>query len=155
MHMNKIQFLSLACLSVAGLALAGAAHAQSTGNCPTLAADSGLTWKQLDGPGFTFCKALRDADGSEAFAVTISEDSPFKPRRGDRAEQASIDGQNVYWYRSEVAAAPNVLVRETLLELEQDRVAHISMHAGSQEQLAELLRQVDAIRFQEKRLSSN
>lgn len=153
--MNKIQFLSLACLSLAGLTLVGTVYAQSPDNCPTLAADSGLTWKQLDGPGFTFCKALRDADGSEAFAVTISEDSPFKPRRGNRVEQASIDGHDVYWYRSEVAAAPNVLVRETLLELEQDRVAHISLQAGSQEQLADLLRQVGAIRFQEKRLSSN
>jgi len=153
--MNKTQFLSLACLSLAGLALAGAVNAQTPDNCPTLAADGGLSWKQLDGPGFTFCKALRDSDGSEAFAVTISEDSPFKPRRGDRAEQASIDGHDVYWYRSEVAAAPDALVRETLLELEQDRVAHISLQAGSQEQLADLLRQVGAIRFQEKRLSSN
>jgi hypothetical protein len=153
--MNQIRFLSLACLSLAGLALAGVVQAQSAGNCPTLAPDSGLSWKQLDGPGFTFCKALHAADGSEAFAVTISGDSPFRPRRADRAEQAMIDGHDVYWYRSELAAAPNMLVRETLLELERDRVAHISLQAGSPEQLAELQKQVGAIRFQEKRLSSN
>jgi hypothetical protein len=47
------------------------------------------------------------------------------------------------------------LVRETLVELDQDRVAHISLQARSQEQLAELLTQVGAVRFQEKRLSSN
>lgn len=119
-----------------------------------LAADSGLAWKQLDGPGFTFCRALR-ADGSEAFAVTISKDSPFKPRRGDRVESASIDGYDVFWYRSEVAANPDALVRETLLELAPDRVAHISLQAASQEQLAESFKQVQGIDFRGKRLSSN
>jgi hypothetical protein len=144
----------LACLAFAGLLLTGTASAQAAGACPLMAADSGLTWTQLDGPGFTFCKAIR-ADGSEAFAVTISGDSPFKPRRGDRVESASIDGHDVFWYRSEVAAKPDTLVRETLLELDRDRVAHISLQAASQEQLADVLRQVQGIAFREKQLTSN
>lgn len=153
--MNQIRNVAAACLALAGLSLAGTLHAQAANGCPDVAAATGLTWTQLDGPGFTFCKAIRGSDGSEAFAVTLSDQSPFRPRRADRAENALIDGHQVHWYRSEVAARPDALVRETLVEIGKNRVAHISLQAGSADQLADVLKQVEGLQFQPARLSSN
>lgn len=130
------------------------AFAQSATACPSLPASDGLRWERLDGPGFVFCKALR-ADGSEAFAVTVSADSPFEPTRRNRAEQASIAGRSGYWYRSEIAAAPNEIARETLVEVDAQHVAHISLRATSEEQKAEAMRQVQGLQFQDALLSSN
>lgn len=130
-----------------------AAPAQSAATCPSLPSDAGLRWEQLAGPGFVFCRALR-ADGSEAFAVTLSSDSPFEPSRRNRAEEGSIGGEGVYWYRSEIAGDPDAIARETLVELGPDRVAHISLRADSETQKAEAMRQVGALRFDDARLSS-
>lgn len=132
------------------------AHAQSAaGACPSLPAGSTLTWSQLDGPGFVFCKALRSDGGSEAFAVTLSKTSPFKPYRGDKAETGSIAGKKVQWYRSEVASRPNELVRETLVEIDGNRVAHITLQASSTEQLASTMQLAEGIDFADARLGSN
>jgi hypothetical protein len=140
---------------LACLLLAGGAFAQSTGDCPSMAADSGMAWEKLDGPGFTYCKAIRNEDGSQAFAVMIGRESPFRPRRGDRAEQAVIDGHGVHWYRGEIAADPDAIVRETLIELDRNHVAHITLRADDEEQKAAAMRQVEALRFQPALLSSN
>lgn len=144
----------LAC-PLACLLLAGTAHAQTAATCPTLADDSGLRWEQLDGPDFTFCKAIRSSDGSQAFAVMLGSESPFRPNRSDRAEDVVIDGHVLRWYRSEVASDPNAIIRETLVELGRDRVAHITLQASSQEQKDEVMRQVEKLRFQAPLLSSN
>ena len=148
--MNLLRFLPLACLLVAG-----AATAQSAGECPTLADGSSLSWKKVDGPGFTFCKAIRDSDAAEILAVTISEQSPFEPRRIDRVEKTTIDGHKGYWYRSEIAMAPDARVRETLLKLDDGRVAHISLRADSDAELANAVKTAEALRFDQTRLSSN
>ena len=145
----------LRCLPVAFLVLAGAAHAQSAGECPLLPAESGMSWKTLVGPDFVFCKAIRDNDQSEAFAVTIAGESPFKPKRVDRAEETTIDGHAGYWYRSEIASAPNAQVRETLVELDDGRVAHISLHADSEAELASVLKEAEALQFRGPQLSIN
>ncbi|MGI8560007.1 MAG: hypothetical protein ACR2J7_00895 [Luteimonas sp.] len=140
---------------LACLLLAGGAFAQSTGNCPSMAANNGMAWEKLDGPGFTYCKAIRSEDGSQAFAVMIGRESPFRPRRGDRAEQAVIDGHGVHWYRGEIAADPDAIVRETLIKLGRNHVAHVTLRADSEEQKAATMRQVEALRFQAALLSSN
>lgn len=140
---------------LACLLLAGGAWAQATGDCPAMAADSGMAWEKLDGPGFTFCKAIRSADGSQAFAVMIGRDSPFKPRRSDRAEPALIDGHRLFWYRGELAADPDAIVRETLVELDRNHVAHITLRADSEDQKTATMRQVEALRFQGALLSRN
>jgi hypothetical protein len=148
--MIKTRLLAAACLL-----WAASAHAQTAPTeCPTLPADSGLGWERLDNPGFTFCKAIRQ-DASQAFAVMITDDSPFKPKRGDRMEETVIDGRETHWYRSELAARPDLLVRETLIELDRDHVAHISLRAASQEELARSLQIVESLRFGATRLSSN
>lgn len=148
--MNTLRLLPLACLLWVGMA-----HAQSPVDCPTLPADSGLAWDKLDSADFTFCKAIRGSDARQVFAVMIAEDSPFKPNRGNRAEESVIDGHEAHWYRSELAGNPDMLVRETLIELDRDHVAHISFRAANQEELAQAIRAVEGIRFQGTRLSSN
>lgn len=148
-RMNLLRILPLACLLAAG-----AAQAQSAGECPQLPGDANLTWSAMTGDDFVFCKALRE-DGGEVFAVMISKDSPFDPRRADRAEKAVIDGHQTRWYRGEIASAPNAEVREALIELDDGRVAHISLHADSKPELAEALDQAQSLRFRGPQLSSN
>ena len=144
----------ICCLPVL-LALAAGAHAQSQGDiaCPQLPADSGLAWQHKATPTSDFCRALR-ADGSEAFGLFIANDSPFKPSRGNRAEQVVIDGREVQWYRSELAAQPDVKARETLIELPDGRVAHMWVQAKSQQQLDEALGEITNLRFRNAQLSS-
>jgi hypothetical protein len=143
------------CLPVL-LAFAAGAHAQSQSDiaCPQLPADSGLAWQHKATPTSDFCRALR-ADGSEAFGLIIANASPFKPSRGNRAEQAMIDGREVQWYRSELAAQPDVKARETLIELPDGRVAHMWVQAKSQQLLDEALGQTANLRFRNAQLSSN
>ena len=147
--MNLFRLIPLACLLAAG-----AAQAQSAGECPLLPSDSGLSWNALSGDDFVFCKALRDG-GEEVFAVMISNDSPFDPRRSNRAEETVIDGHEARWYRGEIASAPDAEVRETLIELDDGRVAHISMRANSEAELADALQQAQGLRFGGPQLTSN
>ena len=136
-----------------GMANAHAQDSQDGGNCPQLPAGSELTWEYKATGGSDFCRALR-ADGSEAFGLYISRKANFEPKRGNRAEEGVIDGQNVYWYKGELATKPDVEVRETLVELPDGRVAHIWLQAQAP-QLAPMLGQVQSIRFPATRLSSN
>lgn len=147
--MNMMRWLPLLYLFLAGALHSAPARAQSTTErCPLLPAGSGLSWTRLDGADFAFCKALRDSDGGEVFAVMLAAKSPFKPARSNRAEEYSIDGHQGYWYRSQIAATPAAQVREALIELGDGRVAHISVRAPAPELLPELMRQAEALRFQ-------
>ena len=149
-HMPMRLAIALATLAL----LPPCALAQTAPNCPALPADAGLKWEALDGPNFLFCRALRQ-DGGEAFAVTLSKASPFKPRRADRAETARIDGQETYWYRSEIAGQDNVIVRETLVDVEGGNVAHISVRATDQAGAEQAMQQAQSLSFRDARLSSN
>src|SRR3546814_5580830 len=71
----------------------------------------------------------------------IATDSPFDPRRSNRGEETVIDGHETHWYRGEIASAPDAQVRETLIELDDGRVAHISLRAASEAELADALQQ--------------
>lgn len=138
------------------LVLAAGAQAQdppANEACPQLPADGGLAWQHKGSANSDFCRALR-VDGSEAFGLFIASKSPFKPSRSNRAEVASIDGRQVQWYRSELATAPGVQARETLLELADGRIAHIWIQAKSPALLNEALQQTQALHFQSARLSS-
>ena len=143
------------CLPVL-LALAGGVQAQAQndpGVCPQLAADSGLAWQHKASKNTDFCRALR-SDGSEAFGLYIADESAFKPSRSNREDQASIDGRETHWYRSEIASKPDIEARETVLELADGRVAHIWIQA-TPEQLGEAKQQAQSMRFQPRaRLST-
>jgi hypothetical protein len=135
------------------LPLAGTAAAQDAGACPYLAAETGLTWEHRGSAGSDFCRALRE-DGSEAFGMTIAKEAPFKPKGANRAENVTIDGQQVTWYRTEIAGT-QIQARETRVELPDGRVAYMWLQANSPEQLGQVLQQTQSMKFGSARLSSN
>lgn len=135
------------------LPLAGTAVAQDAGACPYLAADTGLTWEHRGSAGSDFCRALRP-DGTEAFGMTIAKEAPFKPKGGNRAENVTIDGRQVTWYRTEIAGT-QIQARETRVELPDGRVAYMWVQANSPEQLNQVLQQTQSMKFGTTRLSSN
>ena len=143
-------------LPLLGLLSAFAVHAQDVqGGCPELPADTGLTWEYQGMGDADFCRALRE-DGSEAFGMYISKDPAFEPKRSNKAEEGRIDGQAVVWYRSELAGKPDVIARETLLEVGKNRVAHIWVQAQDEQQLQQSYQQASDLRFNPQRqLSSN
>lgn len=152
--MNTTAWRMSALLVLAGsMASAHAQESNDGGNCPQLPANAGLTWEYKASGDSDFCRALR-ADGSEAFGLYISRKANFEPKRGNRAEEAVIDGQTIYWYKGELATKPDVQVRETLVQLPDGRVAHIWLQAAAPE-LSPALNQVQSIRFPATRLSSN
>lgn len=148
----------VACAILSVMLMPVAALAQGApAACPGLPADAGLHWEQLQGAGFVFCRALR-GDGGEAFAVTLSGDSPFEPNRRNRAEEGSVGGHGAWWYRSEIAGKEDVIARETLVELGDGRLAHVTLRAGDEAQLQATMAQVGALRFGgavDARLGSN
>lgn len=143
--MTFLRWLPLAVLFSAPFA------AQATG-CPALPTSAALSWDKLEGPDFTYCKAMRE-DGEQAFAVMLRADAQFRTRRAHReGNQVWIDGHQVYWYRGEV---PNGIVRETLLELDRNSTAHIVVRAGNEAELAATQRIAERLQFQDNRLGSN
>lgn len=141
-------------LSLGLLLMGGAAHAQTAFVCPALPASTGLTWEHKPAGNAEFCRALR-ADGSEAFAVFVTDKAPFKPNRSDRAERGAIGGLEVTWYRSEIAGKPNVQSRETLVDLPDGRVAHVSFQASDASAMGTVMEQAGLMQFGASRLSSN
>ena len=146
--------VALSLIALLLLLFSGMAKAQASSPCPQLPASAGLDWEFSTGPDFVFCRALR-ADDSQAFGVYLGKDSPFEPKRKNRTETGTIDGQPVYWYRTEVATRANVEMRETLVELDNDRIAHIWFQANTSEQLADTFRQVQQLSFRSQVFSNN
>lgn len=131
---------------VFGAFAAGAVSAQETAGCPQLPADSGLNWEhRATGPA-DFCRAL-DVDGNEAFGIYISANPAFEPKRVNREEAGRINGREVSWYKSELAGKPDVLARETLLELNDGRSAHIWLQANSGDQLQQMFQLTQGLDF--------
>lgn len=128
------------------LLAAATAQAQDAGMCPQLPAETGLIWEHRASGNSDFCRALRE-DGSEAFGLYIAAESPFEPKRGNREEEGRIDGRSVQWYRAEIATKPNIEAREALVELDDGRVAHIWLQAGSGEQLTRAFQLTESLRF--------
>lgn len=133
-----------ATLTFALLLNSGSALAQSSpvtdfvNACPLFPAQFADTvhWEARQFPGTLFCRALL-ADGTEAFALTVSAESPFKPRRGLKAEVSTLaSGRELIWYRSELATQANVQAREALVRIAADRVAHLSLQAADADALA-------------------
>lgn len=137
-------------LPILGCALAlfavASAQAQPGAGCPALPDDTALDWQQRGNEAFLICSAV-DAQGSEVFGLSLSADSAFQPRRADRQERGVVAGRDIRWYRAEVGAQPDVLVRETLVELDRDRVAHIWMRARSTDDLQRTMRLVERLDF--------
>lgn len=143
--MNRAMIFAPLC---AALVFSSASLAQepTIQGCPQLPADSGLAWEHRANGASDFCRAVR-SDGSEAFGLYISPDPAFEPDRGNREEQARIDGREIHWYRAELAGRPGVEARETLVELRDGRMAHIWLQADSADQLQRMYRLAEALDF--------
>ncbi len=110
------------------LATAGSVSAQSAPQCPRLPEQAGdLQWSVLRTDSVLLCRALRKDDGGEAFALTLSKKSPFKPNSRLREEAGLLHGEQIWWYRAEIAGRPEELARETLTKLGPDRMVHVSI----------------------------
>lgn len=140
--MNKTAF----CMPILLLAAAAPAWAQDAAACPRLPANAELTWEHRSTGNSDFCRALR-ADGSEAFGLYIAQESPFEPKRGNREETGRIDGKEIQWYRAEIATQPGIKARETLIELDDGRVAHLWLQASSSEVLGQSFQWAENLRF--------
>jgi hypothetical protein len=127
----------LACLW-AGVATAQTAATDAAAGCPTLPVDMAQTlrWDAMRIPDMLLCRAVLNQTGAEAFAMTISRESPFRAKRSLRAETGVLDGREVQWYRGDVGNEPNAHIRETLVELEDERLVHIFMRAPDPETLS-------------------
>jgi len=139
---------------IGALLCAGAAQAQSANDCPQLPGGSTAHWEVQQGPNFVFCRAIERDTERQAFAVTIGREATFKPRRGDRiGDRVTIDGSRTYWHapQNDLTGA---LVRETLLELPSGEYAHIIVRATTETQLANTLRDAEALHFSDVRLGS-
>ncbi len=99
----------------------------SEASCPTLpaAAMVDLQWNVLQTDSALLCRAVRKDSGVEAFALTLTRKSPFKPENNLREEAGQIEGKKLWWYRGEIAGRPNELVRETLAKLGSGSVVHV------------------------------
>lgn len=139
--MNKKAF----CLPFLLLA-ASVAQAQDVPGCPQLPADTGLIWEHRGTADADFCRALR-ADGSEAFGLYISAEASFDPKRDNREENDLVDGRPVQWYRAELVTKPDIEARETLIQLDDGRVAHLWLQARSGEQLDKAFELTRQLRF--------
>ncbi len=135
--MARTRLLALALLWT-GAAAAQDASFDPLSSCPQQAQDStpAIRWEPMRTGDMLFCRAVLADTGEEAFALTISRESPFRPRRADRAEVSGADGREIQWYRGDVPNDPTLLVRETLLTLRGDRVAHVFMRTRDPEALA-------------------
>lgn len=127
--------------------------AQVPGTCPELPASSGLSWESGSGEDFLYCKAVRE-DGYQAFSVMLRPESAFRERFGLREEKGVIDGHKVRWYRGQLANK-DAIVRETLIELDDDLTAHIMLRVENEQQLADSLRLAETLRFGDSRIGSN
>ena len=132
-----------ACLLLSAGLWAGSTHAQSAPwtnfeECPGFppATADILRWEAMRLPDMVLCRAIIQDGGAEAFALTISRESPFKPRRTDRAEESILNGRELNWYRSELPSQPNLLIRETLIPVAENRVVHVSLRANDAASLA-------------------
>lgn len=134
-------------------AAAAPAWAQDAGACPQLPADSALTWEHRGTGESDFCRALR-TDGSEAFGIYIAARSPFEPNRSNREESGRIDGKSISWYRAEIATKPGIQARETLVELDDGRLAHIWLQAGSVDALKQGFLLTERLRFGPNRVAA-
>jgi hypothetical protein len=140
-------FVSSCLFCAAGLSYAQSAPSNSS--CPTLpaAAMSELQWVILRTDSALLCRAVSKDSGNEAFALTMSRKSPFKPDSSLRAEQGQIEGKKLWWYRAEIAGRPDALVRETLIKTASGGVVHAFIRTDDSDTLTRYQQMVQTLEF--------
>lgn len=122
------------------------AQAQQAAQCPRLPANAALHWEEVNNPDLLFCKAT-DAAGSQPFTVMVSNASPFEPTRRLRAEATRVNGNETWWYRTEIAARPDIVARETSVVLPNGRVAYFNIQASDEAGLQRAFAQISELGF--------
>jgi hypothetical protein len=151
MRARSMLVLALPALFCASGAFAQSAQpAPADSACPMLPVgnlESNLRWTSLRTDNALLCRALRNDNGSEAFALTMTKKVGFKLESDMREEKGNIQGQQVWWHRSEIAGRPTEVVRETLLKLSSDRVVHIYIRSGDASEVARYQQLVQTLQF--------
>ena len=128
------------------LASPGTASAQSASKCPDLPANSGLVWQEIQSDTLLFCRAVR-TDGSDAFALTFTRKPTFEPDRRNSADVSTFDGQSLQWYRSTLAGNPNLLVRESLVRLNDGTTLQMVVRSGDDAGLQRAFSEISALKI--------
>ena len=140
--------LSLSAFAAAIACLPAPAPAQISPECPLLPQDAtSLRWEVLRTDTALLCRAVDRDSGKEAFAVTLTRKSPFRPDSALREEQGTIQGERVWWYRGEIAGRPNILVRETLVKVDKNQIAHVFIRTADAEALGRYQSIVQGLQF--------
>ena len=136
--MARIWLLSLTALWASAASAQDATSQDALADCPAFPAEmaESMRWDIMRVPGILVCRALQRDNGEEAFVLTISRESPFRPRRGDRAESTTQNGREVQWYRGDVPNEPNVQIRETLIRVGEELVVHVYLRTTDAQVLA-------------------
>ncbi len=136
--MARIWLFSLTVLWAGFASAQDATTRDMLADCPAFPADTAesMRWDVMRVPEILVCRALQRDNGEEAFVLTVSRESPFKPRRGDRAESTMQNGREVQWYRGDVPNEPNVQIRETLIRVGEERVVHVYLRTTDAQVLA-------------------
>lgn len=108
--------------------------ADATDPCPALPQQAGLHWEQSGGKGFTVCRAM-DEGGRQLLGVMLTAEPTVNLRRRNRVGESVIAGQEVHWYRPEIAEPGAEEKRVTVVELGKKRYAQIWVDAEDPGQL--------------------
>ena len=133
--------------AVAAPAAAATESPAATTPCPQLPATAGVSWQDISGPGFLFCKALRDSDGAQVLGVTFNAEPNFRPDSTLKVGDAKMDGHDISWYRARVAGVADTHVRETLLQLGDNLYAHVWLRADDVDAMNAAMQLAEQLRF--------
>jgi hypothetical protein len=124
------------------------ASAQTTDRCPTLPANSGLSWQYQQGPDFGVCYAIDAATKKDAFGIYFGYHPSFVPSSANLAGSGIVGGVTVQWYKRDSANDPSPFSLETLLEFKPNSaIAHVWVTASSEEQLDQRLGLIRQLAF--------
>jgi hypothetical protein len=130
--------------------LAANAAAAERDDCPILPPDSGVTWRQSDGPDFTVCYAMVPGRDTELFGVYTGTASSFDASQLGKAERGSLAGHRIQWYKAPTSGGP-VFRREGLMKVRAkgapDYQAHVWILADDPRELQRAMRVLDQMRF--------
>jgi len=128
------------------------AQAPGTERCPMLPADSGFEWQYSAGPDFDLCRAESTNGGPEFFAMYLGFAANFHPEADAWREKGNVGGHNVVWYAMGTDEATFRHGRQTLLNLPRTSngyqpEVHVWIHAVTPEQLVQMMRVLENVRF--------
>ncbi len=137
----------VAALLCSGPTFAQDAPAAASTPCPQLPASAGVSWQDIGGADFLFCKAIRDSDGVQVLGVTFNHSPNFRPDGALKVGEAKMDGHDITWYRASVAGVADTHVRETLLQLGDNLYAHVWLRADDVDAMNAAMQLAEQLRF--------